>query len=128
MPLPIFDRNQGHRAEAQAHQQATTANQRAATIRLHTVLFGLYQELGHAATALESLEKEILPHAKAALALSEQGFGQGRFSYLEFLDTQRTFVDVRRERIKVAADYQQFLLGIERLIGQPIHDASPFHD
>ncbi len=128
IPLPIFDRNQGQLAEAEALQHATAANQRGAAIRLQTVLFGLHQELRHAATALESLENEILPQASAALALSEQGFGQGRFSYLGFADAQRTFIDVRRERVQVAANYQQLLLGIERLIGQPIHNTSPFQD
>jgi hypothetical protein len=45
-------------------------------------------------------------------------------SYLELLDAQRTFVDVRRERIEVATTYQLFLLGIERLLGEPVHNTS----
>jgi cobalt-zinc-cadmium efflux system outer membrane protein len=121
LPLPVADRNQGHRAEAQARVHATAADGRAAAIRLHTVLFGIYQELRHAAQALGSLEREIVPLATSALTLAEQGFRNGRLSYLELLDAQRTFVDVRRERIEVAATYQQLLLGIERLLGAPVH-------
>lgn len=124
VPLPVADRNQGHRAEAQAREHVTAADARASGIRLHTVLFGLYQELSHAAKALESLESEIVPLATSTLTLSEQAFRSGRSSYLELLDAQRTFVDVRRERIDVAATYQRLLLGIERLLGAPIHSAS----
>jgi len=122
--LPVFDRNQGHRVEAQARKYATAADERTTAIRLQTVLFIFYQELGHAGTALESLESEIVPLATSALTLSEQGFRSGRLSYLELLDAQRTFVDVRRERIEVATTYQLFLLGIERLLGEPVHNTS----
>jgi len=128
IPLPVFDRNQGRIGEAQARQERTAAEKREAEVRLATVLFGLYQELRHAATALQSLNDTVAPQAKAALALSEQGFGEGRFSYLDLLDAQRTFVAVERERIEVASRYQQFLLSIEQLTGQPLHDASPYQD
>jgi cobalt-zinc-cadmium efflux system outer membrane protein len=69
---------------------------------------------------MESLQQAILPQAKEALALSQQGFSEGRFSYLDLLDAQRTFVEVRKEAIETALSYHQLLLGIERLIGQPL--------
>jgi cobalt-zinc-cadmium efflux system outer membrane protein len=128
MPLPIFDRNQGRVDEAQARQEQTLAEKRTVEIRLSTVLFSLYQELRHAKTAFQSLQDTILPEAKDALSLAQEGFGQGRFSYLELIDAQRTFAEVEGERIEVAAAYQQLLLGIERLIGQPLHDNSPYPD
>ncbi len=124
LPLPLADRNQGRRAETKAREQISAADGRAAGIRLHTALFAFYQELVHAATTLGSLESEIVPLASSALDLAEQGFRGGRLSYLELLDAQRTFVDVRRERIEVAATYQRLLLGIERLLGTPVHSTS----
>lgn len=125
IPLPIFDRNRDAVAEAQAHQARTAAETREAEVRLTTALFGLYQELRHAETALESLHATVVPQAESALALSERGLREARLSYLELLDAQRTLVAVRRERIDTGRRYQQFVLSIERLIGQPLHDPSP---
>lgn len=125
LPLPIFDRNQGGAAEARAAAQRADAGEHSTAIRLHTVLFALYQELLHAATAMASLQRAILPEAKEALVLSQRGFSEGRYSYLELLDAQRTFVEVRQEVIETAVSYQQLLLGIERLIGQPLDGPSP---
>jgi len=129
VPLPLFDRNQGNTAAALASQSAAAADSRSAAVRLHSTVFELYQELRHAAVALEQLEREILPQAKAAFALSELGFREGRFSWLELLDAQRTFVDLQRERIEMASKYQRNLLAIERLLGQSLTDFSAFgHD
>ena len=128
MPLPLFDRKQGDVAEARARQTRTAAEKRTAEIRLTTVLYALHQELLHGQIALESLRATVVPQAQAALALSETGFRQGRFSHLDLLDAQRTLTEVKREQIETAASSQQLLLSIERLIGQPLHDDSPYQD
>lgn len=120
VPLPLFDRNQGGVAEAQALAGKTEAAARATEVRLQAALFGLHQELLHAGHQLDALEKEILPDAEQALSISREGFTQGRFSYLDLLDAQRTFVDVKKEYLVAAASYHRFVLTIERLTGQPI--------
>ncbi len=120
LPLQIHDRNQGGAAEARALLGKTAAEQKAAEVRLGMILVGLYEEIIHDVRMMEGLQKEILPKAEEALAISREGFAQGRFSYLEVLDAQRTIFEVKQEYIQVAASYHQFLLEIERLIGQPI--------
>ncbi len=120
MPLQLFDRNQGGAAEARALLGRTEAEQKAAEVRLGMVLLGLYEEMVHDVHVMEGLQKEILPKAEDALAISREGFVQGRFSYLEVLDAQRTIFDVKQEYIQTATTYHQFLVEIERLIGQPI--------
>jgi len=124
IPLPIFDRNQGGAAEARSAVQHAEANRRATEIRLQTVLFGLYQELVHAATSVKTLQGDIQPEAEAALSLSQRGFDEGRSAYLELLDAQRTLVEVRQEAIASAVTYHQLLLSIERLLGQPVDVAA----
>ncbi|MGH8731970.1 MAG: TolC family protein, partial [Burkholderiales bacterium] len=90
MPLQIFDRYQGGAAEARALLGRTEAEQKAAEIRLGTVLLGLYEEMAHDVHVMEGLQKEILPKAEDALEISRDGYAQGRYSYLEVLDAQRT--------------------------------------
>lgn len=125
MPLQLFDRNQGGVAEARALLARTEAEQKAAEVRLGTVLLGLYEEMVHDAHIMEAVQREILPNAEDALAISRDGFAQGRFSYLEVLDVQRTIFDVKQEYIRAATAYHQFLVELERLIGQPIERGEP---
>jgi outer membrane protein, heavy metal efflux system len=125
MPLQLFDRNQGGAAEARALLGRTEAEQKAAEVRLGIVLLGLYEEMVHDVHVMEGLQKEILPKAEDALAISRDGFAQGRFSYLEVLDAQRTIFDVKQEYIQTATSYHQFLVELERLIGQPLDGDEP---
>lgn len=125
MPLQLFDRNQGGAAEARALLGRTEAEQKAAEVRLGMILLGLYEEMAHDAHIMEGVQREILPKAEDALAISREGFTQGRFSYLEVLDAQRTIFDVKQEYIRAATAYHQFLVELERLIGQPIEGGEP---
>lgn len=125
VPLQLFDRNQGAKAEARALLDLTRAEREAAEFRLGVVLLGLYEEMVHDIHVMDGLEKEILPKAEDALAIAREGYVQGRFSYLEVLDAQRTIFDVRHEYIRTATSYHQFIVEIERLTGLPLDGGEP---
>jgi len=120
VPLPLGDRNQGRRAEARALLAKTEEAGRTTEVRLRTLLFTLHQELRHAATALDALEGEIVPQAEETLSFSRRGFAEGRFSYLELADAERTLSAVRRERIETAVSYHSLVLELERVTGEPL--------
>jgi len=120
MPLPLNDRQQGAREEARAMRDKVHFERAGAELRLRTALFGIAQELIHAVTELEALEAEMLPQAEAALGLVREGFEQARFSQLELLDAQRTLLDLRRQRILAAVACHQFVVEIEKLLGEPL--------
>lgn len=126
VPLPTSDRNQGGRAEARALLSKSEESRRTTEVRLRTLIFALHQELRHASAALDALEGEILPQAEESVSLSRRGFIEGRFSYLDLADAERTLRAVRKERIETAASYHHLVLEIERLTGEPIDAAS--HD
>jgi cobalt-zinc-cadmium efflux system outer membrane protein len=119
VPLQLFDRNQGSKAESRALLGWAEAEQRALEFRISALLLSLYEAAIHDLHLMEGLETEILPTAEEALELSREGFSLGRFSYLEVLDAQRTVFAVKQEYILAAASYHQFLVEIERLTGQP---------
>lgn len=124
VPLPLFNRNQGESAETRALREKASAERGAAGVRLRTLVYGLYQELQHATTQLDILEREILPQAERSLAVAREGFAQGKLSQLELVAAQKTFVEVREEAIVAATAYHQNVLEIERLTGLPL-DAPP---
>ncbi len=122
VPLPVFNRYQGDSADARALREKTTAERQATEVRLRTVLYGLYQELQHALTQLDILERRVLPQAERTLAIAREGFAQGKFSQLDMVDARKTFVEVRLEFINAATAYHQTVLEIERLTGVPLHE------
>lgn len=124
LPLPLSDRQQGARAEAHALAEKTVAERDAAELRLRTALFGMAQELIHADAELTALDREMIPDAEAALQLAREGFERARFSQLELLDAQRTLLELRHERIAAAVAYHQFVIEIEKLLGEPLSPES----
>lgn len=123
VPLPVFSRNQGDIAEANARRSQVDDEAAATRVALLTRLFGEYQELVHVTTALDSLEKEVLPQADAMLQAVGDGFRLGRFSQLELVDAQRTLIEVRNEHIDAAEEYHTFVVRIEELLGEPLRPA-----
>jgi cobalt-zinc-cadmium efflux system outer membrane protein len=124
MPLPFSDRQQGARTEARALAEKTTVDRDATELRLRTTLFGIAQELIHADTELAALDRDMLPDAEAALTLAREGFERARFSQLELLDAQRTLLELRRERIAAAVAYHNFVIEIEKMLGEPLSPES----
>lgn len=127
MPWRIYDRGQGAAAEARALLGRTEAEREAAEFRLGAVLVGLYEEMIHELHVMEGVRREILPEAEEALEIAREGFGQGRYSYLEVLDAQRTLYEIRHGHIRTAASYHQLVAEIERLLGQPFEAGPPQH-
>lgn len=89
-------------------------------LRLKTVLYGLYQELLHSLTELEAMDVTIIPRAERSLEVAQNGYTQGRFTYLELLDAQRTLLEVKREQIHAAYSFHHYRNAIERLLGTSI--------
>ena len=55
-----------------------------------------------------------------ALRETKYAYERGRYSYLEWVEAQREFIDVRRSLIAAAANAHNFRTEIERLTGEPL--------
>ncbi|MCX8156645.1 MAG: TolC family protein [Verrucomicrobiae bacterium] len=95
LPLPLLDRGQGRQREslAQVHQ---------AEAELHLVQQQLRQEwirarkrYQTAAIQVGRYREQLLPKAEEALHLVQQGFEEGKFTFMDLLDTQRTAAETR---------------------------------
>lgn len=117
VPLPFFDRGQADLYDAMQMQGKTEALGRAIRVQLASQLFSAYQELLHSANELDAMAKDILPAAQEVLRATDEGYKQGRFSYLELADARRSLIEVRRENIEAAFNYHTHLAEIDRLLG-----------
>lgn len=120
LPLPVFDRNQAEIGERRALRSQVDDEVAARKVELLTTLFAGYQELMHVGTALDTLEREVLPQAQGMLATVDEGFRLGRFTQLELVDAQRTLSDVRNEHIDATEEYHVFIARLEALLGEPL--------
>ena len=67
---------------------------------------------------MQALDHTVLPAAATAFATIRDGYREGRFSYLDLLDAERTLNDARKGRIEALAAYHASLVEIDHLIGE----------
>ena len=103
VPLPIIDRSKGKKQEAQANVSVADAELVSVEQRLLRDWGTASQRLRTAAEQVANYRERILPKANEALRLVKTGFEQGKFGFIDLLDTQRTTAEVRLA-------YQQKLL------------------
>lgn len=120
--IPLFSGHQAEAAiaEAEARRDMTAAEKHAALIKAQAQLFDLHQELKHAITETGLLRDKVLPEMDEALRATQYAYERGRYSYLEWVEAQREFIDVRRSLIEAAANAHNFSTEIERLTGEPL--------
>jgi cobalt-zinc-cadmium efflux system outer membrane protein len=103
IPLPIIDRSKGKKQEAQANVHIAQADQVAVEQRLLREWGTASKRFRTAVEQVTNYRERILPKANEALRLVQSGFEQGKFGFIDLLDTQRTTAEARLA-------YQQKLL------------------
>jgi cobalt-zinc-cadmium efflux system outer membrane protein len=95
VPLPIIDRSKGKRQEAEANVRIAAAEQAALEHRLLRDWGTASRRFSTAVEQVRNYREQILPRANEALRLVQAGFEQGKFGFMDLLDTQRTAAEAR---------------------------------
>lgn len=120
VPLPLFNKNQGNIKEAEYRLAKANEEQRATDLRLRTELGQSWQRLSAAAAEVEALKSKVLPGAQETFSTISQYYRDGRLSYLEVLDAQRTLFSGRAQYLRALSDYHSAVVDLERIIGEPL--------
>ena len=118
VPFPFFNRNQGALLEAQQRVAGAHAEQRATLVEVTASVREAHEALSMAYEEVQALDRTVLPAAATAFATIRDGYREGRFSYLDLLDAERTLNDARKRRIEALAAYHTSLVEIDHLIGE----------
>jgi cobalt-zinc-cadmium efflux system outer membrane protein len=129
IPLGLFNRNQGSVARAQAEQRRATYDLEAGRRTISREFAALDRALSSDAAAVRSTDKDVIPQAERALALAQDGYSRGAFSYLDVLEAQRALTDARQARVDALRSYHSNEAALDRLTarfaealpGQEIH-------
>jgi cobalt-zinc-cadmium efflux system outer membrane protein len=121
-PLPLFDRNQGNIAAAKHEIAKKQAEQRAAETELATELAEIHARLMSAHRRALTLRSKVVPAMEETFAAAHNGYGQGKFGFLDVLDAQRGLFIVRGDLLDALSDYHIALTDIQRITGTSIEE------
>ena len=122
VPLPLFNRNQGGIREALANSEKADKECATAWLTMERELFTAFQEITMLHNESIALTTEVLPVARDVFASARKGYQQGKFSYLEVLDAQRTLLAAENRHIETLVNYHSARSQIERLIGKDLEN------
>ena len=118
--LPLWDQNQGAILSAQETLSKADAERAANQATLIVVLGRAYEAAAGAQRELVLLQGSVIPKARVTIRTLEDGYGQGRFSLLELLDTQSAFSQALQREQEALVSYHTAVATIEWLSGTPI--------
>jgi outer membrane protein, heavy metal efflux system len=103
--------------EAEAMQNSAEHRMREETLRTLSEVEAATARARAARERLERFENSILPQAEAAFASSEASYRTGRVDFLDYLDSERMLLEMRRDYAMVRADFGMQLAALERAVG-----------
>lgn len=125
MPLKVFDGNQGNIAAAE--RRIAKSEFDAATAR-NQIVGSLVEVLGDLTSAdaqVTAFETKVLPAAQSAFDRTRTGYEEGKYDFLNVLDTERSLFEMRLELVNARAEYEKARVKAEALIGRGLDEISP---
>ena len=120
LPLPVFDRNQGGIQEAGSLLAKVEQQRRAAEVKAAADLATAHQSLAAVANRASALRDDVLPRVKTVFDAVQSGYTQGKYTYLEVLDAQRTLAESQAEYVDALISAHTALADLERIAGGPL--------
>jgi cobalt-zinc-cadmium efflux system outer membrane protein len=111
--LPVFNRNQGEIARAEAERQQIDMKLRNLDATIRNEVETAYGQYETAREALDRLEQVMLSRARDVRRITEFSYQRGEASLIEFLDGQRAYNETMQTYHEAKADYARslYLLG-----------------
>jgi len=125
MPLPLFDRNQANIGRAQVHTQQTDNDIQRLALQIKYDVTNAERRFQRADDLLVLYrDGGMLMRAEEALRVAERAYKAGAVSLLEFLEAQRTYLEIRDQYLNAVADYQQSAVDLIHALGRKPNEAS----
>ena len=117
IPLPIFNRNKGNIKSAVSELEQAQLELKAVELQLRTNVSNLQTELEILTSELAILNEDIIPEAQNAYTTITEGYLNGRFTYLDVVDTQEMWFQSREQYLDALKEYHQNIFELDRLLG-----------
>lgn len=120
LPLPIFNRNKGAIAAAEARVNQGIFEQQAQNIGLETLFTEHYSALVSTAQQTLTLRKELIPAARLNFQTTNRAFQRGGIDLVSLISSQQTISQLELEAVRSAAQYQMSRIALESLLGRSV--------
>ena len=102
--------------EAEAMQKSAQYELTATTLRSDREVEEAAQGARAARERFDRFKTAIIPQAEAAFSSSEAGYRSGRVGFLDYLDSERTLLETRRDYATVIAELGMQIAALERAV------------
>ncbi|CCB87469.1 putative uncharacterized protein [Parachlamydia acanthamoebae UV-7] len=105
LPIPVFNRNQGNIEKSRANLRKLEDSFMALQVLLENKSAAIHREFMRSYHESKRLKEGILEAALQAFKLSEEGYREGKFEYLDMLDSQRTLFEIEDHYVQALKNY-----------------------
>ncbi len=123
VPLPVANRNQGNILEALRREDKARDELFATQVALVSDVQQALERVGARRDEADLLRRDVLPGARSAYDAATIGFENGKFSFLEVLDAQRTLFAVKSQYLNALANVHRAQAELESLLGEDASNA-----
>ncbi|MCY4606026.1 MAG: TolC family protein [Gemmatimonadetes bacterium] len=120
LPLWAFSRQRGERAEAKAEVAKVAAERDAVRYQVLLETEQAYLDLKTAEEQVILFQDRILPEAERAFEVAGRSYDEGKLTYLELLEAQRTYIETQIEYAQALFEYRTATAALERAIAGPL--------
>ena len=113
IPIPLFNQNQGNVKKAKAQVLSAQDRYIELELALENRLSLAHKELLRAYKEAEQIRETVLKAAVQSFELAKEGYHEGKFEYLDMLDSQKTLFDIEEKYIQSLLKYHQSMADIE---------------
>jgi len=110
IPLPLFNRNQGSIAEAQANAEQSWARIEALRLAIGSEIAGAHSEAANLQQLVIQYRQSLLPVSERNVQLAQQGYRQGQTSIIEVVQAQRQLADLNAAYLNTLDQFLQALV------------------
>ena len=125
VPLPVANRNQGNILEALRREYKARDELHATEVALASDVQQALERVRARRDEAELLRRDVLPGARSAYDAATIGFENGKFSFLEVLDAQRTLFAVKSQYLNALMSFHRAQAELESLLGADAPDVQP---
>jgi outer membrane protein, heavy metal efflux system len=116
VPLPIFNRNQGNIAKAQAQLMAAENEVGRVELELRRRFASVFEQYSNAQQQAQTYGERIVPNSQRTLDLTKSGYQQGEFNYQALLIAQRTYFQANLSYLESLLQLRVSAVAIEGLL------------
>ena len=118
VPIPLFDRNQGRRAEAVVLHRKSQVGQEAVAIDLRSRLTAAYREVERERAKLVAAGERLVPPAQRAVQHASTLYAEGKVLNLDVLDAQRVLASAQKTLLAARHGMALAIAGLVSLTGE----------